>query len=693
MEDSSEKTAPSAQVTNFIRNIIDEDFESGALDNRSWCGRPAPYDEQIKGGPDAARIRTRFPPEPNGYLHIGHAKSICLNFGLAQDYGGYCHMRFDDTNPGKESQEYVDSIVESVRWLGFDWVHDSENDFYFASNYFSWMYECATALIREGLAYVDEQSPEEMKENRGSLHEPGKPSPFRDRSIEENLKLFSEMKEGLHPEGSMVLRAKVDMASPNINMRDPAIYRIRFAHHHNTCDKWCIYPMYTFAHPLEDTLECITHSICTLEFEDQRAFYDWTAERTVPVLRKPLFEKALKIIHAMASCEDPRALSFVESCVKNRSKLGTTTSEAAMKDMLSGFEEAGGEIREDNPLIPSFWSLLEAGPELFTPLLQAALSDVVEKNFFKLPHQHEFNRLNLSHVITSKRKLIELVRERLVDGWDDPRMPTIFGLRRRGYTPESIRLFSERCGVSRAAGGIIDYSLLESCLREDLEGKVLRRMAVVNPLKLVIDNYPEDKTELVQAPNHPQRPELGERQVSFSRELWIDASDFELVPPKGYRRLTIPEDPSMAKPVRLRYAYVIKPVSVDLDADGKPVCVHCVYFPETMTGSDGANSIKTKAAIHWVDAKTARPAEFRLYDRLFSVDRPDAQDSDYKNYLTPESKKILAGYAEAGLAKAEKEDRFQFERTGYFVADRIDFRQDSLVFNLAVALKDTWTKK
>lgn len=686
----TDKEVPAAQVTNFIRNIIEDDAKAGALENRFWCGRPGTYDLQAAGGPDAARIRTRFPPEPNGYLHIGHAKSICLNFGLAEDYGGFCHMRFDDTNPGKESDEYVQAIKESVSWLGFSWEHGKENNLYFASDYFETMYACAMHLIKAGLAYVDEQSPDAIRESRGTLHEPGKDSPFRNRPIEENVALFKAMRAGKCEEGSMVLRAKIDMASPNINMRDPAIYRIRFAEHHRTGSSWCIYPMYAFAHPIEDALECITHSVCTLEFEDQRLFYDWVVERCAPVLRAPQFERAKKLIAEMREGASPLAASFVKSTMSHVDKLGPSVPEQSLKDMLEGITNHEGKIELDNPLISSYWALLGTCPELFTPLLSAVLSEICEPNYFKLPHQHEFNRLNLGHVVVSKRKLIELVTQGLVDGWDDPRMPTIFGLRRRGYTPESLKLFAARCGVSRAAGGIISYSLLEQCLREDLEGKAPRRMAVVRPLKLVIDNYPEGTVETFEAPNHPQKPEMGARQVRFSKTLWIDAADFSLDPPKGYRRLAIADNPEESKPVRLRYAYVVRPVSVEKDAEGNPSVVHCVYYPETRSGSEGSDAVKTKAAIHWVDASSALKAQFRLYDRLFTVERPDAQATDFKTFVNAQSKEVVEGYVEASLSESAREDRFQFERTGYFVADREDFTPERPVFNLAVGLRDTW---
>lgn len=680
-----------AQVTNFIRNIIDEDLARGANQPRLWCGHPAPYSEQIAGVADPARIRTRFPPEPNGYLHIGHAKSICLNFGLARDYQGYCHMRFDDTNPVKEDQEYVDSIMESVRWLGFDWKHGEENNLYFASDYFQWMYDCAEHLLKTGFAYVDEQSAEEMHAMRGTLTEPGKNSPYRDRPAEENLRLFREMRDGKHPDGSMVVRAKIDMASPNINMRDPAIYRIRFAEHHRTGNKWCIYPMYTFAHPIEDTLENITHSICTLEFEDQRAFYDWALERSIPVLRAPQFEEAKTLIADMATGCDERALAFMRDCYRHRNKLGQSAPELAMAEIFDAWDDQVGPEKLMGLRADAFWALLTQQPEHFTPLLQAAL-DVVRPNFFLLSHQYEFNRLNLSHVVVSKRKLIQLVQEHLVDGWDDPRMPTIFGLRRRGYTPEAIQLFVERCGVSRVAGGLIDFSVLEACLREDLEGRAARRLAVVRPLKLIIDNYPEGQSETLIASNHPQKPEMGTREITFSRELWIEESDFAEVPPKGFRRLTIPADGSEAKPVRLRYAYTIIPTSVDKDENGNVVAVHCRYLPETKCGTAGSETVKAKATIHFVDAATAVKAEIRLYDRLFSVPQPDAVDADYRTLLNPDNKKVVQGYVEPALAQAAPDDKFQFERMGYFVADRIDHKPEAPVFNLSVGLKDTRKK-
>ena len=565
-KETADIEAGATRPTNFIRQIIENDLEQGNNLPRYWCGHPAPYSEQLqKGEPDWARIRTRFPPEPNGYLHIGHAKSICLNFGLAADYKGVCHMRFDDTNPVKEDQEYVDAIKESVRWMGFDWKQGTEDNLYHASDYFDWMYAFAEHLIKTGYAYVDEQSADEMRANRGTLFEPGKNSPYRDRSPEENLRIFREMRDGKHPEGSMVLRAKIDMASPNINLRDPAIYRIRFAEHQSTGNKWCIYPMYTFAHPIEDSLENITHSICTLEFDDQRAFYDWALERIVPVLRTPQYEEAKRIIADMAEGKDDRALAFARAAYNAAEKLGQSEPEAAMREIFGRWAATGGPETLEGTEGKSFFTLLQMHTENFTPLLQSALS-VVRHNFFLLSHQYEFNRLSLTYVVLSKRKLISLVQQGLVDGWDDPRMPTLVGLRRRGYTAAALQKFVENCGVSRVAGGWIDYSVLEQSLREDLESTAERRAGVVHPLKLILDNYPEGQSEELVCPNHPQKPEMGTRTVTMSRELWIEQEDFAEVPPKGYRRLTIPADGSPAKPVRLRNSYVIVPTSFEKES-------------------------------------------------------------------------------------------------------------------------------
>ncbi len=550
--------APEPRAANFLRNIIDEDNRTGK-----------------HGG----RVATRFPPEPNGYLHIGHAKSICLNFGLARDHGGVCHMRFDDTNPVKEDTEYVDSILDSVKWLGFDWGPH----LYFASDYFEKIYEYAEHLIRDGKAYVDSLSADEIRSHRGSLTEVGKNSPYRDRKFEENLDLFHHMRAGKFADGAHVLRAKIDMSSPNINLRDPVLWRIRHAHHHRTGDKWCIYPMYDFTHAISDALEHITHSICTLEFEDHRPLYDWVVEN-VPVPYRP--------------------------------------------------------------------------------------------------YQYEFARLNLTYTVLSKRKLIDLVEANYVDGWDDPRMPTLVGARRRGFTPEAMRLFCERIGVSKA-DSLIDMSVLEDCVRDDLNERAPRAIAVLDPLTLIIDNYAEGQDEDCFAPNHPQKPDLGKRVVKLSNELWIERDDFMELPSTGYFRLA----PGVE--VRLRYGYIVKCVSVDKDANGVIVAIHCTYDPETKSGTAGAQTRKVKGNIHWLSTKHAVPAEVRLYDRLFNVPHPGAGDRDYKLDLNPDSKKTISAYVEPMLAGAQPEDRFQFERHGYFVADRKDHSAGKPVFNRAVTLRDS----
>ena len=582
--------------SNFLRTIIDGDIARGTYAGRAWSGHPGPARVHANAAQDAAGIRTRFPPEPNGYLHVGHAKSICLNFGLARDYGGVCHMRFDDTNPEKEEQEYVDAILEAVTWLGFSWEGFGDTNLYFASDYFDVMYEAAELLINAGHAYVDEQSAEEMRANRGSLTEPGKPSPFRGRLAAESLARFREMRDGLHNEGSMVLRAKIDMASPNINLRDPAIYRVRKASHHRTGDKWCVYPMYTFAHPIEDALERITHSICTLEFEDQRPFYDW---------------------------------------------------------LLLRLAEGG----------------LLARP---------------------LPHQHEFARLNLTYVITSKRRLKQLVDEGCVTAWDDPRMPTIVGLRRRGYTPESIRLFCERIGVSKADSWI-DYSTLEIALRDDLDPKAARAMAVLDPLMLKITNWADvfgDPThmEACSAPVHPQQPERGERKFTLTSEIWIERDDFVETPPKGYFRLF------PGNKVRLKYGYIIECTGCEKDASGNVTAVLATLLPDTKSGTPGASSVKVKGVITWVGTRDAQAVEVRLYDRLFNDPQPDAGGKDFKAALNPVSLKIVQAYVEPSLGTAVAEDRFQFERHGYFVADRRDHSANRPVFNRITGLKDSFAK-
>ena len=589
-----------APAINFIRNIIDADLAAGKHATRRWSGQPGPAAQQLAGAPDPAKIRTRFPPEPNGYLHFGHAKSICLNFGLARDYGGQCHLRFDDTNPEKEEQEYVDSIIDAVKWLGFSWEGAGETNLYYASNYFDWMIQFAEYLLASGHAYVDSQSPEAMRATRGTLTEAGKDSPFRGRSVEENLDLFKRMQAGEFADGAHIVRARIDMAAPNINLRDPAIYRIRHATHHNTGDKWCVYPMYTFAHPIEDALENITHSICTLEFADQRPFYDWLLER-----------------------------------------------------------------------------LAEGG------LLQRPL-----------PQQIEFSRLNLTYVVLSKRKLIQLVEEKHVAGWDDPRLPTLVGARRRGYTPEGFRLFAERVGVSKS-DSLIEYTLLEEAMREVLNVSAERRVAVLDPLKLIIDNYPAGESEECFAPNHPLKPELGKRAMPFSRELWIEREDFMEEPSKGYHRLY---PGNMA---RLKYGYIVKCIGCDKDASGRVTAVHCEYLPETKSGTPGADSVKVKGNLHWVSLAHGYEAEVRLYDRLFSCAAPgsrregDAEglERDFLSDINPNSVQVISAWLEPSLRNAKAEDSFQFERHGYFVADRIDSKDGTPVFNLTVTLKDSWTVK
>ena len=590
---SNESSAPHA--TNFIRNIIDADLAANAYAGRKWCGKPGTAVEQQHAPADTAKIRTRFPPEPNGYLHYGHAKSILLNFGLAKDYDGVCHLRFDDTNPEKEEQEFVDGIVDAIRWLGGNSAPDNPAaPIYFASDYFDWMYRFAEHLIQHGDAYVDSQSAEEMRANRGTLTEPGTPSPFRNRTVAENLALFREMRDGKHAEGSHVLRAKIDMASPNINLRDPAIYRIKHAHHHRQGDKWHIYPMYAYAHPIEDALENITHSLCTLEFEDQRPWYDW---------------------------------------------------------LLAKLAEVG---------------------ELLRPL----------------PKQIEFSRLNLTYIITSKRYLKQLVDQKHVEGWDDPRMPTIVGARRRGFAPEGFQLFVERIGVSKSDSWI-DMSVFEDCQREVMNDSALRRVAVLNPLKLEITNYDTATSEVCLAPNHPQHPETGKREIPFSRDLWIEREDFEETPPKGFFRLF------PGNSVRLRYAFVIKCTGFEKDAAGNITKVLAEYLPETKSGSAGADSVKVKGNIHWLPAKHAHMAKVRLFDRLFKVPHPgrgDGADSFLAD-LNPDSKKIINAYLEPSLLTAKAADRFQFERHGYFVADRVESIAGKPVWNRAVTLKDSWTAK
>jgi glutaminyl-tRNA synthetase len=595
---------PAGAGSNFLRGIIERDLAQGAYADRRFAGTPGDAAHHAMAPIDPVRIRTRFPPEPNGYLHIGHAKSICLNFGLARDYGGVCHLRFDDTNPEKEEQEYVDAIIEAVHWLGFGWegpdpadTKNTRSHLYFASDYFDVMYRAAEALIGAGLAYVDEQSAEEMRATRGDFSTPGSDSPYRSRTPEENLARFREMRDGKLPDGAAVLRAKIDMASPNINLRDPTLYRIKRATHHNTGDKWCIYPMYTYAHPLEDALERVTHSICTLEFEDQRPFYDWVLDKLcdLGVLPRPR------------------------------------------------------------------------------------------------PHQYEFARLNLTYVITSKRKLRQLVDEGHVDGWDDPRMPTLAGLRRRGYTPESLQLFCERIGVSKEHSWI-DYALLDAALRDDLEGKAPRAMAVLDPLRLKLTNWVElfggdpEHLEPCQAPAHPQRPQLGTRHFSLGPEVWIERDDFAEQPPKGYFRLF------PGNKVRLKYGYVVECTGCEKDADGRVSAVLARVLPDTKSGTPGADAVKVKGTITWVGVHEAVPAELRLYDRLFTEAQPDAGGRDFLSVLNPASRKVVTGYLEPALKGAAPEARYQFERHGYFMADAKAHSEERPVFGRITGLKDTWAK-
>ena len=594
--------------SNFLRQIIEKDLEEGTYAGRRWGGSPGDAAHHAAGPLDPAKVRMRFPPEPNGYLHVGHAKSICINFGLAREYGGVCHLRFDDTNPEKEDTEYVNGIIDAVKWLGFDWHNHGETNLYQASDYFDFMYRAAEYLIESGNAYVDEQTAEEMRVNRGDFVKPGTDSPFRTRTPAENLARFRQMRDGHLPDGAAVLRAKIDMASPNINLRDPAIYRIRRATHHNTGDKWCIYPMYTFAHPIEDALEQITHSFCTLEFEDQRPFYDWLLERLSETTKLP----------------DGRVV--------------------------------GG--------------LLAAPP----------------------PRQYEFSRLNLTYVITSKRKLAQLVYDHKVSGWDDPRMPTIVGLRRRGYTPESLQLFAERIGVTKSDSWI-DYSTLEGALREKLELTAHRGMAVLNPVKLVLTNWDDvmgaghlEPCTLPALPHPPEGTESPVPHFTIGKEVWIEREDYEEVPPKGYKRLF------PGNKVRLKGGYVIECTGATKDADGKITEVLATVVPDTKSGTPGADSVKVKAAITWVGVADGMEAEVRMYDRLFLDAQPDAGGKDFIESLNPNSLKVVTAIVEPSLANAKPDDKFQFERHGYFVADCVDYVAGKPVFNLSVGLKDSWGK-
>ena len=584
---------PAPLPANFLRTVIEQDLATGAFDGRRFGGSPGDAAHHAAGEPDAARIRTRFPPEPNGYLHVGHAKSICLNFGLARDFGGICHLRFDDTNPEKEEQEFVDAIIEMVRWLGFDWQAGDKSYLYYASDYVDFMYRAAETLIERGLAYVDEQTPEQMRATRGDFTTPGTDSPFRGRGVAENLARFREMRDGQHPDGAMVLRAKIDMASANINLRDPALYRIKHAHHHNTGDRWCIYPMYTYAHPIEDALERITHSFCTLEFEDQRPFYEW---------------------------------------------------------LLNQLADAG----------------LLARP---------------------LPRQVEFGRLNLTYVITSKRKLKALVEEGIVSGWDDPRMPTLAGLRRRGYTAAAVRRMADDTGASKT-NIWLEYAVLDQCLRDDLEGQAPRAMAVLDPVPLVLTNWAElfgaEHREPCQAPAHPQHPELGMRRFELGPEVWIERDDFAEVPAKGFFRLF------PGNKVRLKYGMVVECTGCEKDADGRITRVLAAVVPDTKSGTPGADAVKVKGTITWVAAHDAVPATLRLYDRLFTEPQPDAGGRDFREALNPASLQVVQGWLEPSLAAVASEQRFQIERHGYFITDRKEHAPGAPVLNRVTGLKDSW---
>ena len=569
-------------ASNFIRQKIDTETAAGKYANRTDAnGRPLPT------------VITRFPPEPNGYLHIGHAKSICLNFGLAQSYGGRCHLRFDDTNPEKESIEYVNSIKDMVHWLGFDWTDEyGEEHLYYASDYFEQLYQFAEKLIEAGHAYIDSQDADTIRAQRGQLHEAGQNSPYRDRPASESLDIFRRMRAGEFPEGAHVLRAKIDMAASFIVMRDPVIYRIRYAHHHRTGDTWCIYPMYDFTHCISDALEKITHSLCTLEFENNRPLYNWVLERLVEV---GVFEQPL-------------------------------------------------------------------------------------------PEQTEFARMNLTYAITSKRKLLQLVENHHVDGWDDPRMMTLVGVRRRGFTPESLRLFAERIGVSKADSWI-EMGVLEQAVRDDLDAKAPRAVAVLKPLKLIIDNYAEGQTELCHAPVHPHHPEMGQREFLFARELWIEQDDFMVEPIKGFFRLFV------GNKVRLRHGFVIECTGFDTNDAGEVIAVHANYFPDSKSGTEGSNNYKVKGNIHWLSDASSIPCEIRVYDRLFNDPHPDAGGKDFLAALNPDSKHTSQGFVESGLANTAPETHFQFERHGYFVTDQKDSQPGALVFNRIVSLKDGWTAK
>lgn len=565
-----------SNLQNFIISIIEKDIRSNK------------YADRFKDQKALPQIITRFPPEPNGYLHIGHAKSICLNFGLAKNYNGICHLRFDDTNPEKESQEYVDDIQKSIEWLGF-WHKENTENLYFASDYFEILYEFAQILIQHNYAYVDSQNSDEIRQNRGTLVEKGIDSPYKNRSVEENLELFRKMAAGNFTEGECVLRAKIDMSSPNINLRDPILYRIRFAHHHRTQNRWCIYPMYDYTHCVSDAIENITHSICTLEFEDHRPLYNWILEKLVEcgVLQNPL------------------------------------------------------------------------------------------------PNQYEFARLNLNYALTSKRKILQLIQNDIVDGWDDPRLATLAGIRRRGYTPSSIRLFCERIGVSKADSWI-DYSTLEQALRDDLDPKAIRLTAVLKPLKLIIDNMDSNHSEKCFAPINPHNSDLGNRVFNISNELWIERDDFMVEPSKGFFRLFV------GNKVRLRYGFVVECTSYDLDKNGNVICVHVNYFKDSKSGTDGSNTYKVKGNIHWINAKDALPVQINLYEHLFTDAHPDSAGKNFLDLINPNSKSTLNGYIENSPTSnnLEVETQLQFERHGYFIKD-IDSSNEKSIFNRITLLKDS----
>ena len=570
---------------NFIRNIIDKDIQNN-ISLRSQLNKKKdikikPNDDLVKS---SLKIRTRFPPEPNGYLHLGHAKSICLNFGIAKDYNGRCHLRFDDTNPISEDEEYVNSIMESVRWLGFSW-HGSA---YYASDYFEKLYNFAIKFIENNDAYVDSSSADDIRFRRGTLKESGIDSPFRERSVKENLELFREMREGKFLNGEHVLRLKIDMEAPNINLRDPIIYRIRHERHHKTENRWCIYPMYDYTHCISDALEKISHSLCTLEFEDHRPLYDW-------ILKKLVEYKVL-------------------------------------------------------------------------------VSPV--------PHQYEFSRLNLSHVVLSKRKLITLVEKKVVDGWNDPRMPTLVGVKRRGYPPEALRLFCEKIGISKA-DSIIDYTVLEDCVREVLNRKCDRRFMIRSPLRLVIDNFPSDQEDICIAHNHPQDSSRGTREMHFTKELWIDNNDFMIDAPENYFRLTL------GSKVRLKFGYIVECIGLETNKAGFPETIYCTYFPDTKSGSPGSNTIKVKGNIHWLSQKHSVACTLNVLDRLFLLPNPSSNEN-FLDQINPKSKQTINGLVEPSLRFAKFGESFQFERHGYFTRDISE--NQSLIFNRTVTLRDTWLK-